>query len=70
VAQGTLESRAFAAAGRDALRFVNHAELVSMGKIPARALDYGKFHVLDWSRMLDGVIVLRKETAATAMLTN
>jgi erythromycin esterase-like protein len=70
MAQGTLESRAFAAAGRDALRFVNHAELVSMGKIPARALDYGKFHVLDWSRMLDGVIVLRKETAATAMLTN
>ncbi|WP_156458973.1 erythromycin esterase family protein [Rhodanobacter sp. Root480] len=69
-APGTMESRAFATAGLVALRFVDHTELASMGKIPARALDYGKFHALDWSRVLDGVIVLRKETAAKAMPVN
>jgi erythromycin esterase-like protein len=63
---GSLESRVFASAGPHALRFVDRAQLASMGKLPARALDYGKFHALDWSRVLDGVIVLREETAATA----
>lgn len=66
-APDSLESRAFAAGGPDALRFVDRAQLASMGEIPGRALDYGKFHALDWSRVLDGVIVLREETAATAM---
>lgn len=66
-ATDSLESRAFDRAGPTALHFLDHAQLASMGKLPARALDYAKFHTLDWSRVLDGVIVLREETAATAM---
>ena len=38
-----------------------------MGRVSARAIEYGHPDTVDWSRVLDGVIVLREETAATAM---
>lgn len=66
-ARGSLEARAFAEAGSGTLRFLDHAQLKAMGPISARALDYSKPSVLDWSQVLDGMIVLRKETAAVAM---
>lgn len=66
-APGTLEAQAFAGAETSALRFIDRAQLKAMGQVSARALDYSKPEVLDWSRVLDGIIVLRKETAAVAM---
>ncbi len=66
-ARGTLEARAFAGAGSGTLRFLDRAQLKAMGSVSARALDYSKPNVLDWSRVLDGMIVLRKETAAVAV---
>ena len=66
-ASGSLESRAFATAGPSELRFLDRAQLKSMGEVSARALNYDKPHVLDWSTVLDGVVVLREETAARAM---
>jgi erythromycin esterase-like protein len=66
-APGSLESQAFAAAGPQRLRFLDHAQLQSMGQVSARALEYGQPDTVDWSRVLDGIIVLREETAATAM---
>lgn len=69
-APDSLESRAFATAGPSALRFVDRAQLKSIGKVSARAFDYDKPQTLDWSTVLDGVIVLRAETAATAMRTH
>lgn len=37
-----------------------------MGRVPGRAFDYDTFNELDWSQLLDGVFVLREETAAMA----
>jgi Erythromycin esterase homolog len=65
-APGALETRTYAAAGTDALRFLDHAQLKAMSKVSARALVYGEPYTLDWSRLLDGMIVLREETAAMA----
>lgn len=66
-APGTLEAQAFARTDTGALHFVDRKQLKAMGPVSARALDYSKPEVLDWSRVLDGIIVLRKETAAVAM---
>ncbi|MEO5831583.1 MAG: hypothetical protein ABIQ36_13545 [Rhodanobacter sp.] len=49
------------------LRFLDRAQLQSLGQVSARALEYGHPDTLDWSRVPDGIIVLREETAATAM---
>lgn len=65
-AAGSLEARAFTGPGSHALRFVGRAQLHDMGVSPARIINYAKPYTLDWSRVLDGVIVLRKEVAARA----
>jgi erythromycin esterase-like protein len=66
-AAGSLEARAFAGAGAHAaLRFVGAAQLRAMGAVPARAIDYARPETLDWSQVVDGVIVLRREAAAKA----
>jgi erythromycin esterase-like protein len=65
-AAGSLEVRAFTGPGTHALRFVGRAQLQDMGVTSARAINYAKPYMLDWSRVLDGVIVLRKEVAARA----
>lgn len=64
--QDSLEVRAFAATGKSGVRFLDHTQLQAMGKIPAHAFTYGTQHKLDWSQALDGMIVLREETAAVA----
>jgi erythromycin esterase-like protein len=63
---GSLEARAFARPGAYVLRFVDSAQLHAMGMVSARAINYARPYTLDWSRALDGVIVLRKEVAARA----
>ena len=65
-APGTLEARTYATASAGALQFLDHAQLEAMGKVSARALVYAEPYTLDWSRVLDGMIVLREETAAMA----
>ncbi|WEN16203.1 erythromycin esterase family protein [Rhodanobacter sp. AS-Z3] len=64
---GSLESRTFATTGPRSLRFVDHKQLQALGRVSARALEYGHSETLDWSTLLDGVIVLREETPATVM---
>ncbi|HET6587343.1 MAG TPA: erythromycin esterase family protein [Oleiagrimonas sp.] len=66
VASDSLEACAFASGAPGALHFLDQAQLKAMGKVPARALAYGKSHTLDWSKLFDGIIVLRKEIAAVA----
>jgi len=63
---GSLEARAFKGSGPHAMRFVDRAQLHAMGKVSSRVINYAKPHTLDWSRVLDGVIVLRREVAARA----
>ena len=63
-APGSLEARAFAGAGTGDLRYLDHAQLQALGTVPGRALDYANTQTLDWSQLLDGVIVLREERAA------
>lgn len=67
LAPGSLERRAFATPGPRSLRFLDRAQLQAMGQVSARALEYRQPDTLDWSRLLDGMIVLREEKAATAM---
>ncbi|MFT4255833.1 MAG: erythromycin esterase family protein [Pseudoxanthomonas sp.] len=62
----SLEAQAYKGASGDELRFLDFSQLRAMGVIPARALNYGKPMVVDWSELLDGMIVLRQETAAMA----
>lgn len=45
---------------------IDFSQLRAMGVIPARALNYGKPMTVDWSKPLDGMIVLRQETPAMA----
>lgn len=65
-APGSLEAKAWADGHDGTLRFVDGSQLKAMGKVPGRALDYDTFNELDWSQLLDGVFVLRDETAAMA----
>jgi erythromycin esterase-like protein len=65
-APGSLEERAFAAAGAGSLRFLDQAQLQAMGKVSCRAVNYAQPYTVDWSQVLDGVIVLRAERAAKA----
>lgn len=64
---GSLEAKAFTAAGLRSLRFVDRAQLRALGRVSARAIEYDRPETQHWSRVLDGIIVLREETAATAM---
>lgn len=63
---GSLEARAFAGPGPHAMRFVDRAQLKAMGQVPSRAINYARPYTLHWSRILDGVIVLRREVADRA----
>lgn len=65
-AAGSLEARAFPGGGTRAMRFLGAAQLRAMGAVSARVIDYARPESLDWSQVLDGVIVLRRETAARA----
>jgi len=65
-AANSLEARAFAGAGPASLRYVGLEQLQAMGRVRGRALDYGTAYALDWSQVLDGVVVLSTETAAAA----
>lgn len=60
-APGSMEARAFTGPGAPDLRFVGWIRLQAMGKVPARAINYAEPSTLDWSRVLDGVVVLREE---------
>jgi erythromycin esterase-like protein len=59
---GSLEAKVMEGFARD-LRYVAHDELKAFGRVPGRALGYAKPQILDWSEVLDGVIVLREEAA-------
>ncbi|MGN2248014.1 erythromycin esterase family protein [Frateuria sp. GZRR35] len=65
-APGSLEAVAYAHAERAPLRFLDRGQLRALGKVSGRALVYGTPYTLDWSKVLDGVIVLREESAAVA----
>ena len=65
-APGSLEARAFAIPGAGSLRFLDQAQLRGMGRVSSRAINYAKSYTVDWSQVLDGVIVLREERAAKA----
>jgi erythromycin esterase-like protein len=64
---GSLEALAFAShANRQDARFLSATTLRQLGNVPGRAFVYSKFRPLQWSDYLDGILVLRAETAATA----
>jgi erythromycin esterase-like protein len=48
------------------IRFLSSAALRQLGTVPGRAFGYGAFQALRWSDYLDGILVLKTETAATA----
>lgn len=64
--EGSLEARAYEDASGHASRFLDFPQLKAMGVISARALNYGKPMTVDWSKLLDGMVVLRRETPAVA----
>lgn len=64
--EGSLEARAFAPPGASSWRFLDQAQLRALGRRASRVLDYGKPATRDWAQVLDGVVVLREETAARA----
>lgn len=59
-APGTLEHRVSRGATAG-LVYVDRGALQSMGLVGARALNYRRTHVTDWSGILDGLVVLREE---------
>ena len=64
---GSLEAFAFAShANQQDARFLSATALRQLGNVPGRAFVYSKFQPLPWSDYLDGILVLRAETAATA----
>lgn len=50
------------------LRYVDRKRLRKLGTIAARPINYRKIHAAPWAEMLDGIMVLREERAATPML--
>jgi len=62
VEPGSLEAKGMDGIPGD-LRYVSGDELKAMGRVAGRALGYSKPQNLDWSEVLDGVIVLREEAA-------
>ncbi len=64
---GSLEAFAFAShADQHDARFLSATALRQLGNVPGRAFVYSKFQTLQWSDYLDGILVFRGETAATA----
>jgi erythromycin esterase-like protein len=64
---GSLEAFAFAShADRHDVRFLSATALMQLGYVQGRAFVYSKFQTLQWSDYLDGVLVLRAESAARA----
>jgi erythromycin esterase-like protein len=64
---GSLEARACAShADQQDACFLSATALRQLGSVPGRAFVYSKFQPLPWSDYLDGILVLRAETAATA----
>ena len=65
--QGSLEASAFSPGdNHDVAHFLSSNALQQVGVVPGRAFNYGRFQTRRWSDYLDGVVVLRTETAATA----
>ncbi len=58
-----LEAR-FRSLPPDGLRYLSRSGLASMGSLSSRALSYAKPKSLDWSELLDGMIVLGEERPA------
>lgn len=54
--------------GDAGLRYVDRKRLRKLGTIAARPINYRKVHAAPWAEMLDGIMVLREERAATPML--
>ena len=64
---GSLEAFAFASrANQDNARFLSSTALKQLGNVPGRAFVYSRLQSLPWSDYLDGILVLRTETAAKA----
>ena len=59
---GSLEAR-FAPNGNAPISYVSKTQLREAGVVPGRALNYAKPLPLDWSTVLDGLVVLREEHA-------
>jgi erythromycin esterase-like protein len=59
-----LEAKALAGDERATLRYIDPKALKGFGSTTARAVTYGKPQSLDWSTLLDGLVVLREERAA------
>ena len=54
--------------GDAGLRYVDRKRLRKLGTIAARPINYRKTHAAPWAEMLDGILVLREERAATPQL--
>lgn len=59
-AAGSLEVRAFSEGAGD-LRYLDSDQLDALGAIPGRAVDYTRSTPAEWGRILDGLLVLRRE---------
>ena len=62
VEPGSLEA-SFSPSDNAAMAYVGKTQLREAGVVPARALNYAKPQVVDWSTLLDGLVVLREERA-------
>ncbi len=62
VEAGSLEA-SFSPDGHASIRYVGKTQLREAGVVPARALNYAKPLSVDWSTVLDGLVVLREERA-------
>lgn len=49
------------------LRYIDRKRLRKSGTIAARPINYRKVHAAPWAEMLDGILVLREERAATPL---
>lgn len=56
----SLEQRALAGS-TDELRYLDRKQLHALGIVPAHPLDHGRLEAMDWSAVLDGLVVLREE---------
>ena len=58
---GSLEASALSSIGDNELRFLSHANLARAGVAKARAINYDSYFEANWSRIIDGLIILREE---------
>ncbi len=59
-APGSLEYNVLGANGAD-LRYADHATLKALGRVPGHAFSYGQLDTVDWSQLLDGLVVFAEE---------